>query len=432
MNQPTKAGSPFSGFRIQFGVVALATVILVVGFGIVLLTSPRDIRTKTSKVAVSPVGPPSVATALDPSTIPTTPVPVTTPAAPATTESPRKSLTELSAAVVQIRRFAASGEACTNSTGVVLTADGLILTSHQGIAATPGCDNPDLLIAFVEGTDSAPKVRFRGHVAGENAAVDLAVVQIDRDSQGRRVPSPALTPVELSHAVISAEGVAVRTLAFSEAESATLSVLSGTAALPSADAGWLNLTAPIPSGGAGSGVFDISGHLVGIVTQAGWNDTLTQARPIALAGSLLQRVGVDYIPAGGTSGAAPAETTAPNPVASVATGPVKVSNVQLTAGKVAGSAAPLPAVKSLPSGSPTACIFWTIEGVQPGMKHGGVWIVNGLPATSATDLMWNQSTKERTNWCWPTNSGPLPSGTHTFRYSVEGKQVLDFTFTVGL
>ena len=431
MNQPTTAGSPFSGFRVQFGVVALATVILIVGFGIVFLTSPRDIRTKTSNVAVSPVGPPSVTTVLDSSAVPTTPAPVTTPAAPTTTESPRKSLKELSAAVVQIRRFAASGEACSNSTGVVLTADGLILTSHQGIAATAGCDNPDLLIAFVEGTDSAPKVRFRGHVASENAAVDLAVVQIDRDSQGRRVPLPALTPVQLSHAVIAAEGVAVRTLAFSQAESATLSVLSGTAALPSADAAWMNLTSPIPSGGAGAGVFDISGHLVGIVTQAGWNDTLTQARPIALAGSLLQRVGVDYIPAAGTPAEVPAETTPAKPVASVAMGPIKVSDVQLTAGKVAGSPAPLPSVKSLPGGSPTACIFWTIEGVRPGMKHGGVWLVNGLPATSATNLMWNQSTKERTNWCWPANSGPLPSGTHTFRYSVEGKQVLEFSFTVG-
>jgi hypothetical protein len=413
---------------VQFGVLAFATVILIVGFGIVFFTSPRDIRTKTSNVVVSPVGPRSITTALDP-VVPTTPAPITAPAAPTTTESPRKSLTELSAAVVQIRRFAASGEACSNSTGVVLTADGLILTSHQSIAATPGCDNPDLLIAFVEGTDSAPKVRFRGHVAGENAAVDLAVVQIDRDSQGRRVPLPALTPVELSHAVIPAEGVAVRTLAFSQAESATLSVLSGTASLPSADGGWLNLTSPIPSGGAGAGVFDVSGHLVGIVTPAGWNDTLTQARPIALAGSLLQRVGVDYVATASAPTSVLAETV--TPTSSVATGPIKVSNVQLTAGKVAGSAAPLPAVKSLPAGSTAACIFWTIEGVRPGMKHGGVWAVNGLPATSATDLMWNQSTKERTNWCWPTKSGPLPNGTHTFRYSVEGKQVLDFSFTVG-
>jgi hypothetical protein len=396
-----------------------------VGFTIVFLTSPSTVRTKTPNVAVSPIGPPTVAT-LDPSTAPATSIAITTPA---TTESPRKSLTDLSAAVVQIRRFAASGEACSNSTGVVLTADGLILTSHQGIAAAPGCDNPDLLIAFVDGTDSAPKVRFRGHVAGENAAVDLAVVQIDRDSQGRRVPLPALTPVELSHAVVPAEGLAVRTLAFSQSESATLSVLSGTAALPSADAGWLNLTSPIPPGGAGAGVFDISGHLVGIVTQAGWNDTLTQARPIALAGALLQRVGVDYIAAASPATAVLAETV--TPTSSVATGPVKVSNVQLTAGKVAGSAAPLPSVKSLPGGSPTACIFWTIEGVRPGMKHGGVWLVNGLPATSATDLMWNQSTKERTNWCWPTTSGPMPSGTHTFRYSVESKQVLDFSFNVG-
>jgi Trypsin-like peptidase domain len=428
MSQPLKADSPFSGFRVQFGVLALATAILIVGFGIVFLTSPRDVRTKTSNVAVSPVGPRSVTTVLDPAT-PTTPVSVTAPAAPTTTESPRKSLTDLSAAVVQIRRFAASGEACSNSTGVVLTSDGLILTSHQGISATLGCDNPDLLIAFVEGTDSPPKVRFRGHVAGENAAVDLAVVQIDRDSQGRRVPLPALTPVELSHAVIPAEGVAVRTLAFPQAESATLSVLSGTAALPSADAPWLNLTSPIPSGGAGAGVFDVSGRLVGIVTKAGWNDSLTQARPIALAGSLLQRVGVDYIASASTTTTVRAETV--TPASSVATGPVKVSNVQLTAGKVAGSAAPLPAMKSLPAGSTAACIFWTIEGVQPGMKHGGVWLVNGLPATSATDLMWNQSTKEHTNWCWPTKSGPLPSGTHTFRYSVEGKQVLDFSFIVG-
>jgi Trypsin-like peptidase domain len=431
VDQPTKARSPLSGFRVQFGVIALATAILAVGFGIVFLTSPRTVKTKTPAVAVSPIGPPSVTTVLDNSTIPTTLAPVTKQATPTTTESPRKSLTELSAAVVQIRRFAASGEACSNSTGVVITADGLILTSYRGIAATPGCDNPDLLIAFVDGTDSAPKVRFRGHVAGENAAVDLAVVQIDRDSQGRRVPLPALTPVELSHAVIPVEGVAVRTLAFSQAESATLSVLSGTAALPSAEAGWLNLTSPIPSGGAGAGVFDISGHLVGIVTQAGWNDTLTQARPIALAGSLLQRVGVDSIAAAGPPPTVLAEAVTPKPVASVATGPVKVSDVQLTAGKVAGSAAPLPAVKSLPGGSPSACIFWTIEGVRPGMKHGGVWAVNGLPVTSATDLMWNQSTRERTNWCWPANSGPLPSGTHTFRYSVEGKQVLDFSFTVG-
>jgi S1-C subfamily serine protease len=419
---------------VQFGVIALATAILAVGFSIVFLTSPRTVKTKTPNVAVSPIGPPLATTVLETSTVPTTPAPVTTAAAPTTTESPRKSLTELSAAVVQIRRFAASGEPCSNNSGVVITADGLILTSHQGIAATPGCDNPDLLLAFVQGTDSAPKVLYRGHVAGENAAVDLAVVQIDRDSQGRRVPLPALKPVELSHALLPADGLAVRTLAFSQSESATLSVLSGTASLPSADAAWLNLTSPIPSGGSGAGVFDISGHLVGIVTQAGWNDTLTQARPIALAGSLLQRVGVDYIASGTTPPPTVlAETVTPKPTspAASAAGPIKVSDVQLTAGKVAGSAAPLPAVKRLPAGSPTACIFWTIEGVQPGMKHGGTWIVNGKPATAATDLMWNQSTKERTNWCWPTNSGPLPNGTHTFRYSVEGKQVLDLSFTVG-
>ena len=283
VDQPSTRRSPLPGFRVQFGVVALATVILAIGFGIVFFTSPRQPRTNVSAVAAT--SPPPKA--------PT----------PPSTLSPRKSLTELSSTVVQIRRFAATGEPCSNSSGVVLTADGLILTSFQGVASTPACDNPDLLIALVDGTDSAPKVRFRAHIAADNPALDLAVIQIDRDSQGRRVPPPSLTAVELSRALIPVEGTAVRTLAFSQAESATLSVLSGTAVVPATDATWLNLSAPIPSGGVGAGVFDVSGHLVGIVTQSGWTDVLTQARPIALAAPLLQRVGVDY----GSTAASPTQ-----------------------------------------------------------------------------------------------------------------------------
>lgn len=411
----------------QLGVVALATVILALGFGIVLLASPRAPRTKVSEAAGPPVD--AAATTTTAGSVPTTVVP-----APTTTESPRKSLTDLAAAVVQIRRQSSAGQPCGDSTGVLVTTDGLILTSQRDVVATPDCETPDLLIALSSGIDAAPFVRYRGHVAADNASLDLAVVQIDRDSQGRRIPPPTLRAVEFSHTSSPPKTVPVRTLAFSESEAAPLSVLAGTASAPTTqpDAGsWLNLTSPVPPGGAGAAVFDISGRLVGIVTHAGWSDVLSQARPVAAAAGILQRVGVDVAPLSAAPVPPTTATTPTPPMSSVAVGPVKVSDIQLTGGKVGTTATPLPPVKSLPTGALSACIFWTIEGMRTGTRHGGSWSVNGLPAMTADDLVWNQSLMERTNWCWPPGRGPLPNGRHTFRYSVDGKELFEYSFTVG-
>jgi hypothetical protein len=262
-----------------------------------LVTDPLTATT----VLASPVASPVLQTSVpDSPTLTTLPTPTTVPAgagvspgaAQASAPGVPKSLYE---SVARVRFVSSDGTPCGEASGVFLSADGLLLTTRAPVTCGASVD---VLISQSASPTDALSVRYRGHAVVDSEPLGVALVQIDRDGQGRRFVPRISTFATLAHAMPPAASTAGLLLSYAEPGGAVLR--SDPVLMRSSEtAGAANDlvieigTLTISYGGA---VFDGAGHLVGVVLPAGLKNGQVLARSVAALGNLLQRVGVDYVP----------------------------------------------------------------------------------------------------------------------------------------
>ncbi|MCC6313113.1 MAG: trypsin-like peptidase domain-containing protein [Thermomicrobiales bacterium] len=225
--------------------------------------------------------------------------------------------------------------------GTVVSADGLVLT-NQHVVDTAGIEQTleekrvrataagqnwdfqlrpgDFAIAISDGR-RPPELRFLATVAAENADLDLAVLQVDRDRYSRPVNPDELN---LPHAQLGSTesirlGDPLHIFGFPVIGQGSLTYTEGVVSGFLYEAGidgpaWINTDAVISGGSSGSGAFDDAGLLIGVATSGAPLDcrpgdvngdgvvddadvgcvptggSLGQIRPIDLALPLLQQV----------------------------------------------------------------------------------------------------------------------------------------------
>ncbi|MBE0691264.1 MAG: trypsin-like peptidase domain-containing protein, partial [Anaerolineae bacterium] len=78
------------------------------------------------------------------------------------------------------------------SSGTIVSRDGLILTNAHSTVAGPNCPGETLIVALTVSLDAPPVPRYRAEIVQSNAGLDLALLRINREYDGRLIARDTL------------------------------------------------------------------------------------------------------------------------------------------------------------------------------------------------------------------------------------------------
>jgi hypothetical protein len=79
------------------------------------------------------------------------------------------------------------------SSGTIVSRDGLILTNTHSVVPSQTCKGQTLIIAMTSTIGEAPVPQYRAEIAQANTGIDLALLRITRELDGRLVDPTSLS-----------------------------------------------------------------------------------------------------------------------------------------------------------------------------------------------------------------------------------------------
>ena len=162
------------------------------------------------------------------------------------------------------------------STGVLISADGLIITKANGILPSQHCRGDTLIVSLNVDLEEPPIPKYRADIVNADAGLDIALIRIARELDGRLIAQGEL-PVLPFVAVGDSDGVSIDdnliVVGYPDIGNAPVAFARGTvtAFLAEPLAGsrtWFKTRAEIPGTMAGGGAYNTAGELIGIPTSA--------------------------------------------------------------------------------------------------------------------------------------------------------------------
>lgn len=176
--------------------------------------------------------------------------------------------------------------------GTIVHPQGIILTNcHVANPHAMGMSSPKadrLAIALTERSDRAPAISYFADLVNYEPSLDLAVLRIIADAQGRRVNNLNLPCVPLGNSDELDLGHKLAILGYPGIGGETVTFTSGNVSGFTSESGvrdhraWIKTDATISGGNSGGTAVNESGQLVGVPTQAaaGTGVTPVDARPV--------------------------------------------------------------------------------------------------------------------------------------------------------
>jgi hypothetical protein len=159
--------------------------------------------------------------------------------------------------------------------GTIVSRSGLIMTNAHNTVASSDCPGDDIIIALSVHPETAPIPTYRAEVAQANNGLDLALLRITQELNGRVVESGALALpfVEVADSSQVNLDDTITVVGYpnvgSDPVTSVRGTVSGFVAEPSAgERAWIKTEATIPGTMTGGGVYNQNGQLVGIPTTA--------------------------------------------------------------------------------------------------------------------------------------------------------------------
>ncbi len=162
--------------------------------------------------------------------------------------------------------------------GTIVRFDGLILTNAHNVVTSEACPGDELIIAMSLAENDPPVPKYRASIAQVDVGLDLALLRIDRELDGRIIEAeslPILPFVELANSndVILDETltlVGYPDLGNSGTVTERVSVAAFMAEPSGGDKSWFKLTSDNTISGlmSGGGAYNQSGQLIGVPTSA--------------------------------------------------------------------------------------------------------------------------------------------------------------------
>lgn len=162
--------------------------------------------------------------------------------------------------------------------GTIVRFDGLILTNAHNVMQSEACPGEELIIAMSIDPEQPPVPKYRASIAQVDSGLDLALLRIDRELDGRQIDPdnlPILPFVEVGN---SDEVILDETLTIvgypdagnSSTEANRVSVAAFMAEPGAGDRSWFKLTSDSGISGlmSGGGAYNQAGQLMGVPTSA--------------------------------------------------------------------------------------------------------------------------------------------------------------------
>lgn len=162
------------------------------------------------------------------------------------------------------------------STGTIVRADGLIVTNAHSVLPSPTCDGETLIVSMNVDLNEPPVPKYRAEIANADQGLDIAVLRITRELDGRLIAAGAL-PV-LPFVDVGASGDIgiddnILVAGYRGMGNQAVAIARGTiTAFISEPRGgaraWFKTRAELPGTMAGGGAYNSAGQLIGIPTSA--------------------------------------------------------------------------------------------------------------------------------------------------------------------
>lgn len=162
------------------------------------------------------------------------------------------------------------------STGTIVSADGLIVTNAHSVAPSQSCDGETLIVSMNVDLNEPPAPKYRAEIANIDRGLDIAVLRITRELDGRLIADGALpvlpfvgigasTDVEIDDNILVAGYRDIGNEAVTIARGTVTAFISEPRGGVRA---WFKTRAELPGAMAGGGAYNSQGQLIGIPTSA--------------------------------------------------------------------------------------------------------------------------------------------------------------------
>ncbi len=171
------------------------------------------------------------------------------------------------------------------STGTIISADGLILTNAHSVLPSQNCDGETLIVSMNVDLNEPPAPKYRAEIANADQGLDIAVLRITRELDGRLIAAGALpvlpfvgigasADVDIDDNILVAGYRGIGNQAVTVARGTITAFISE----PRGGArAWFKTRAELPGTMAGGGAFDSQGQMIGIPTSAKYGRPATEA-----------------------------------------------------------------------------------------------------------------------------------------------------------
>ena len=162
------------------------------------------------------------------------------------------------------------------STGTIISADGLIITNAHSVVRSRNCDGDSLIVSLNVHLNEPPVPKFRAEIANADEGLDIALLKITRELDGRLIAAgslPLLPSVEIGNATTVNIDDNIFVAGYRSVGNQAVAITRGTAtafiAEPSGGSRtWFKTRAEIPGTMSGGGAYNSAGQLIGIATSA--------------------------------------------------------------------------------------------------------------------------------------------------------------------
>ena len=366
---------------------------------------------------------------------------------------------DLAKAVVQIFALDVAGDPVWSGSGTVISASGLILTNAH-VVDDRNDDYEQLGVATTSRTDEPAQLAYLAEIAAVDYALDLAVIEITSDIDGRPV-TEAFPFVALGDSDQVEIGDELRILGYpgigGETITLTDGVVSGFTAERSVGArAWIKTDATIAGGNSGGLAVNDGGALVGVPTIAGSGADSQDTVDCRQIVDTNRDGSIDdfdtCVPVGGfINGLRPVNLTLdlveaarngtayvskfepePEPSAGFDTRDVFLSDMIFADGVTANDQ-PTTEIDAFPSGVARVCGFWDYEGMVDGMSWEALWFVDGTLNEQGSIVGETWVGGSAGNWwvCIVDEENGLVDGLYELIISVEGESLGSSAVFVG-
>lgn len=351
---------------------------------------------------------------------------------------------ELAAATVQLFGLDDQDQPVCGGSGVMVEANGTILTNAHVVQADENCNTVSIGVAVTGDVEQAPLLQYRATVLAVDEVLDLAVLKISESFSGSpTIPGGFVTaPIGDSDSVQLGDGVTILGYPINGGE--TITVTTGTVSGFTDEVGIgsraiMKTDAAISAGSSGGMAVDTEGRVIGIPTRARASESapaldcrpledtngdgaidendvcvpvggfLNGIRPINLARPLLEQ-----------ARALEVELAVAAEEVKSRLADVVMSNPRFSSGQ--DNNEPTAVADSFQAGVTNLCLFVDWNGMPEGVVWDAVWEFNGspIPQLGHYEEVWEHGDEGRNFWICAEDSDGHDPGVYEVGLFLDG------------